>query len=444
MPKRFSFAFNWRKSTPHMLFLQTFLKMRPANEHPPLPGDSNWHALLEEPPEKAIERFLVQRALVRASLSERLDYHFKATQLKEMARRRELPVSGRKDELIARLIQSDEAGMYQDVPRTELLQCSDYGRRQIEEFMANPTTITRLKDKKWAVAAVAVLSWVVLEALLPELIGSAAYDLLTQIDAPAARGLKQYRPQIGATKYTYVTSALKLEWCFVPAGYFWLGSADNDPDAIGDEKPQHRIYLPAYYLGKYPITNQQYQVFVQSTGHRKPGHWENGRIPRGQADHPATYVYWSDTVAFCQWAARVSGVPIRLLTEAEWEKGARGEKGYRYPWGNTWYSGYSNSENKEKGTTPVGHYPRGASPYGAHDMVGNVWEWTSSLYRPYPYRADDGRENMDAEGSRVIRGGSWYSDSKWARAAYRHRRTDYYWYVLGFRVGWSAPFSPLL
>ena len=199
--------------------------MRPANEHPPLPGDSNWHALLEEPPEKAIERFLVQGALVRASLSDRLDYHFKATQLKEMARQREMPVSGRKDELIARLIQTDEAGMYQELPGAELLQCSDYGRRQIEAYLTNPKTVTHLKDKRWVVVAVVVFSWLLKEALVPELIGSAAYDLLTQIDAPAARELKRVRPQIGTTKYTYVTSVLKLEWCFVPAGYFWLGSA---------------------------------------------------------------------------------------------------------------------------------------------------------------------------------------------------------------------------
>ena len=124
----------------------------------------------------------------------------------------------------------------------------------------------------------------------------------------------------------------------------------------------------------------------------------------------------------------------------------RGEKGYRYPWGNTWYSGYSNTEDREKGTTPVGDYPSGASPYGAHDMIGNVWEWTSSLYRPYPYRADDGRENMDAEDYRVIRGSAWWNDYKAARAACRTLGLGlgYIGDFDGFRVGWSAPFSPSL
>ena len=440
MPQRFSFAFKWRKSVPHVMFLNTFLELRPADEHP-IYSSKEWETWLGHTPEEAIKIFLVQNALVKATLAERLDYHFKAKELKEMARERNLPFSGRrKGELIAQLIETDEAGMYQALPEGELLKCSGYGRHQIEEFMADPNIGTHLRDKKWVALVVAVLSWVVVEALLPELIGSAAYDLLTQIDVPAARKLKRVRPHIGTTKYTYVTSALKLEWCFVPAGYFWMGSADNDPDARDDEKPQHRLYLPAYYLGKYPITNQQYQVFVQSTGHRQPEHWENGRIPHGQSAHPVTYVSWSDAVAFCGWAARLSGVPIRLLTEAEWEKGARGEKGYRYPWGNTWRSGYSNSENREEGTTPAGHYPRGISPYGAHDMIGNVWEWTSSLYRPYPYRADDGRENMNVEEWRVLRGGSWLSDSKWARAASRPRPR--YWFYDGFRVGWSAPFSP--
>jgi hypothetical protein len=199
MPKRLTFAFDWRKSIPHMMFLKTFLKMRPADEHP-IYSSSEWHACLEEPPEKAIERFLVQKALVKATVAERLDYHFKARQLKEMARQRQLPVSGRKDELIARLIQADKAGMYRQLPKGELLQCSDIGRRQLEEFLTNPTTIARLKDKKWVVVAAAVLSWLVVEALLPELIGSAAYDLLTQIDAPAAKKLKRVSLPIGTTK----------------------------------------------------------------------------------------------------------------------------------------------------------------------------------------------------------------------------------------------------
>ena len=444
MRKRFTFAFNWRKSIPHLMFLHTLLKMRLADAHPVF-SRSEWQAWLEEPPEKAIERFLVQNALVKATLAERLDHHFKVRELKELARTRGLPISGRKAELIARLIEADEVGMFRELPKVELLQCSTYGRHQIEEFLANPNTVTRLKDKKWIALAVAVLTWLVVDAIVPELIGSAVYDLLTKIDAPAARELKQVRPRMGTTKFTYVTSALKLEWCFVPAGNFLMGSAASDPDARDDEKPQHPVYLPAYYLGKYPITNQQYQVFVQSTGHRKPPHWENGRIPHNQANHPVNHVFWSDAVAFCRWAARVSGTPIRLLTEAEWEKGARGQKGHHYPWGNSWRSGYSNTEGGKRGTTSVGHYPRGVSPYGAHDMIGNVWEWTSSLLRPYPYRADDGRENMDVNEVRVCRGGAWYSDSKAARAAYR---SLYFgndgWANSGFRVGWSAPFSPLL
>lgn len=435
------FSWNWRASNAHMLFLQTFLELRPVEPHPLLPDGLSWETALQEPPEEAIKRFQVQGVLAEASLPERLERAFTADQLKELLRQRSLPVSGRKEELITRLIHADEAALYPLLPSERLLRCTPYGRQLIEEWYNNPATPTRLKDKALVTIAVTVLAWLVKEAILPEVIGSAAYDLLTQVDAPAARHLGVTRPEMGKTGHTYVTSALKLEWCFVRAGYFWMGSDATDREARDDEKPRHRLYLPAYYLGKYPITNRQYQVFVQATGHNKPYHWTNGRIPSGKENHPVISVYWSDAVAFCRWAAKMSGTPVRLLTEAEWEKGARGEKGYRYPWGNQWRTDYCNAENRIKDTTPVDSYRSGVSPYGAYDMVGNVWEATSSLHRPYPYVADDGREDMDANGLRVWRGGSWWTDPQYARAAYRFHSRDSWYGGYGFRVGWSAPSS---
>jgi formylglycine-generating enzyme required for sulfatase activity len=221
-----------------------------------------------------------------------------------------------------------------------------------------------------------------------------------------------------------------------------MGSANNDAQAYDNEKPQQRVYVPAFYSSKFPITNQQYRAFVQ-TGHKPPYFWPDGKFPQDKAYHPVRGVAWSDAVAFCQWAARISRKPIRLLTEAEWEKAARGTDGRRYPWGNLWQAGRCNtSEAGIKDTTPVDRYPHGRSPYGVYDMSGNVWEWMSTIYQPYPYRADDGRENMAVSDKwRVVRGGSFWSDSRWARAAYRDLNLSH-WFDYGFRVGLAAPFSP--
>lgn len=445
MSRRFALAFDWRNSAPHRLFLLTFRDWRPAADHPVLPEGSDWAMLLEEPPEQAIERFLAHGVLVKADLYERLKYHLKVAQLRQLLKEHDKSVSGNRDELIQRLMQQVEHHhLYAALPAVELLRWSDYGRALAEQWSADPQTVTHLSDHKIVKTAVKVLTWL-LVTTAGEVIGSAVYDLLKGLDEPAARHIKGRLPRLGTLKETYVTPTLKLEWCYVPAGYFLMGSAENDPDAFDDEKSQHRVYVPAFYLGKYPITNRQYQVFVQATGHRAPVHWKDTRFPAGQADHPVRLVNWSDAVAFCRWAARASGAPIRLPTEAEWEKGARGEKGYRYPWGNEWRTGYSNSDNKGGQTTPVGQYLRGVSPYGAYDMIGNVWEWTSTLYGFYPYRADDGRENMSITGKlrvlRVLRGGGLYSGPQDSRAAARlgHRDCDDWTY--GFRVGWSAPSS---
>jgi formylglycine-generating enzyme required for sulfatase activity len=149
--------------------------------------------------------------------------------------------------------------------------------------------------------------------------------------------------------------------------------------------------------------------------------WESKR------DHPVRYISWIDAMAYCQWLNErlqhelPEGFVLRLPTEAEWEKAARGVKGREYPWGNEFDKDRCNSaESNFQDTTPVGFYsPRGDSPYGCADMAGNVWEWTHSLQWNYPYEMSDGRETETAPRPRAMRGGSFVDFVKEARCACR-------------------------
>jgi formylglycine-generating enzyme required for sulfatase activity len=225
----------------------------------------------------------------------------------------------------------------------------------------------------------------------------------------------------------------------IPAGEFLMGSdpsidkyARAHEHAQDRELPQHTLYLPDYYLSKTPVTNAQYAVFVQATGHRQPEHWAGGKPLRGKEDHPVVNVSWYDAVAYCRWLSEITGKPYCLPSEAEWEKGARGSDGRIYPWGNQWDAERCNSkETHKRDTKPVEAYPQGASPYGLLDMAGNVWEWTRSLFLvgddpfEYPYDPGDGREVLELKGRqrlfayRVLRGGAFYLDKRHVRCAFR-------------------------
>jgi formylglycine-generating enzyme required for sulfatase activity len=203
----------------------------------------------------------------------------------------------------------------------------------------------------------------------------------------------------------------------VPAGNFIMGST-NFPN----EGPLHTIYLPDYAIGRYQVTNYEYLAFVQDTGRKPPQHWEGNMYPSGLGDHPVVYVDWSDAVAYSLWLGEKTNKPYRLPSEAEWEKAARGPDGRTWPWGDEWSTSKCNCrENNYNRTTPVGQFsPDSDSPYGIADLAGNVWEWCATLYKPYPYHADDNHENMSAAGERTLRGGCFLTDNKLVRCASRH------------------------
>jgi formylglycine-generating enzyme required for sulfatase activity len=236
------------------------------------------------------------------------------------------------------------------------------------------------------------------------------------------------------------------ELVLIPAGEFLMGSdLEKDKNARDDELPQHRVYLPDYYIARVPVTNFQYAAFVKAASHKPPDLWGDRKPPQDKEDHPVVHVSWYDAMAYCKWLAEITGKAYRLPSEAEWEKAARGTDGRIYPWGDGWDAQRCNSgERGERDTTSVGVYAQGASPYGLLDMAGNAREWCHSLYRPYPYNAKDFREDSEVEAARVLRGGAFFNNARFVRCACRDRFDPYGRYGFnGFRIVLAPGFRSL-
>lgn len=224
----------------------------------------------------------------------------------------------------------------------------------------------------------------------------------------------------------------------IPAGEFLMGSTE-----YRDAKPQFSLDLDTYWIGRYEVTNQQFAAFARATGYQAEGNWREHFKP-GLDKHPVVSVSWDDARAYCRWAE------VRLPTEAEWEKAARGTDGRLYPWGDDWDARRCNNRSMQRpdlmarmapvhngrGTLPVGSFPEGASPYGLLDMAGNAFEWTMSPFDPYPYRRDDGREANDDPIEVSLRGGGWaYDHIGFFRTDTRSRcKPPMSTFFVGFRV----------
>jgi toxoflavin biosynthesis protein ToxD len=253
-----------------------------------------------------------------------------------------------------------------------------------------------------------------------------------------------------------------LEMITIPAGEFVMGTSEaqvrrlltkedwaqewHDKQLFKVEQPQHRVYVATFAICIVPVANIDYHRFVWETGHRTPRYWVGFQYPEGQQDQPVVEVSMEDAKAYCAWLNKNTGKTYRLPTEAEWEKAARGPDTRIYPWGQDFDPWRCNTlESGKRSTTAVGSYsPSGDSPYGVRDMAGNVWEWTTSLEMPYPYKADDGREDPASTNVRVIRGGAWYYSRKLARCSAREGvKPTYISASVGFRLAISLPEPPV-
>lgn len=237
----------------------------------------------------------------------------------------------------------------------------------------------------------------------------------------------------------------------VPAGQFTMGTS-VEPWALDNERPAHPVDLPAYWIDTTPVTNGAYQQFLAAGGYDDPAWWhpdgwrhrnEAGlRAPKywhradGQwlrkrfgavepvpADEPVQHVCWYEADAYARWAGR------RLPTEAEWEKAARFDpasgRSRRYPWGDTEPAQeHANLAGTALRAAPAGSYPRGASPLGVRQLIGDVWEWVSSDFQPYPgfavFPYEEYSQVFFGAGYKVLRGGSWATDPSAARATFRN------------------------
>jgi formylglycine-generating enzyme required for sulfatase activity len=216
-----------------------------------------------------------------------------------------------------------------------------------------------------------------------------------------------------------------FEWCHIPAGNVVLDDASSYGGTEGG-----RVWVEAFFIARYPITNVQYDVFVDDPdGYPNHGWWgyspdaqkwrRDNPKPLGTAfgNHhlPCTHITWYEAVAFCDWLSYKTGLEITLPTEEQWQRAAQGDTAWAYPWGDEIDPDRCNYGGHVGQPTPVTQYPSGASPFGVMDMIGNVFEWCLTEW-------GTGKNDVAGSGPRVLRGGAFLNDPDKAHCASRLRQ----------------------
>ena len=264
------------------------------------------------------------------------------------------------------------------------------------------------------------------------------FDRLFDLADDLATKLREHGVARGKTRRVRVPD---IAWVEIPEGPFIYQNGETRT-------------LPTFWIARYPITNSQFQTFIDDGGYSEDRWWQGLKKPEPgephwqQGNRPRTDVDWFEAIAFTRWLSARLGLAedaLRLPTEEEWEKAARGQEGLVYPWGNEYRSGFANINEtwdktglwKLEQTTAVGLYPQGRSPYGVEDLAGTVWEWCLNQY--------DNPENTaidTSDASRVLRGGSWDLASDFARAVFRFSSHPFFRsHDIGFRLVSLVPIS---
>tara|TARA_Y100001936_G_scaffold118412_1_gene115853 strand:- start:4591 stop:5391 length:801 start_codon:yes stop_codon:yes gene_type:complete len=219
----------------------------------------------------------------------------------------------------------------------------------------------------------------------------------------------------------------------IPEGYFQMGTFSGN----NDEKPMHFVYTSSFYIDKYEVSNKDYQLFMEATGHPEPIFWDDPRF--NDPEQPVVGVSWHDAMSYSKWKGR------RLPTEAEWEKSARGNDGRLWPWGGKFDKGFFfffvnifGKNDNYSHTAPVNYYHSGVSPFGLYNVAGNVWEWCLDWYDKNYYKSSP---EINPEGPRgplkmkVLRGGSWVNSIEGVKVVKRaHNYPNIKNEIYGFRT----------
>lgn len=358
-----------------------------------------------------------------------------------------------------------------------LLKDSPRYLRELEEYYRAESSQERKMEKGEGIAEKVVTKTEPPPALVPFLSrrGSAAVKRILTMHTPTTKDasfvglsldeLRVYFTLTARAEAPQVTPVVEERLVFepqlvrIPAGKFLMGSSleqieqaikmGANKEWVQRETPQHTAELSEYSIGKYPVTNREYQEFVRDAKYKAPQGWEGDQFPKEKAEHPVVNVSWDDAVAYCKWLGDKTKRNYRLPTEAEWEKAARGEDGRVFPWGNDFDSQKCNS--RESGiydTSEVGMFsPQGDSPYGCSDMAGNALEWCSDWYDGSGYWNRQDSVVRDPQGPQsgyvhIERGGSWRFRNDNARCAMRAEHVQVFDALVGFRVACS-PSLPL-
>jgi serine/threonine-protein kinase len=409
---------------------------RPSDLVPEIPEDVEkvlYKALARDPQDRYEDMEVLRKALgIMIAVSSDSPLKGKAQEISfipDEPNQEKQPVRTPKSEPIAAPVKTEPEPREWALQPSESVTQDELDATGVEEMRASTKNETKKRGlPKWAVWGGIGVVCVILLCLAIVLVGN-LIDFRKDGDESLATSAT-----ITPTQEPIVSINEKdgAEMVYVPAGEFLMGSEDANAD--NDEAPEHTVYLDAYWIYKYEVTNEQYAVFLNEMGNQSEGgatwldasdedaniHESGGEwtADSGYEDHPVVEVTWYGAQAYCTWAGG------ELPTEAQWEKAARGEDGGTYPWGEA----DPNCDLVQYGSCPgdaitVGSLPAGASPYGALDMAGNVWEWVADWYDADYYK-NSPTQNPTGPASgttRVLRGGSWFSYERVLRASLRLR-----------------------